>query len=265
MPCALSRLVPALFWLFHDLMLRHPHVSDPLNHTVIYPRVSRAPPHLIFDTLGDPLGKFFPPLSCCLVLDALSNPQLSRSVFAEMLFIPQIIYISHMTRGTPEPARSTTPTGGVEIQTQQTELNHEVTTNCIHITDKYRSGLIEKVPAILELQRAIPQDDKTTYLSVLMVYVKVLDGYKQICIPGGQEERDRDQAETAVPSRDVHEEDATQVTKRHRTPSSESDDDNSARCKISIWDLPWVTCNESSPLYLPPSLTVTQSILENIS
>ena len=61
-----------------------------------------------------------------------------------------------MTQGTPEPACSTTPTGGDEIQTQQTELNHEVTMNCIRITDNYRSGLIEKVPAILELQRAIP-------------------------------------------------------------------------------------------------------------
>ena len=83
-----------------------------------------------------------------------------------------------MTQGTPEPVHSTTPTGGDKIQTQQMELNHEVTTNCIHITDKYRSGLIEKVPAILELQRAIPQDDKTTYLSALTVYIKVLDGYE---------------------------------------------------------------------------------------
>ena len=96
-----------------------------------------------------------------------------------------------MTQGTPEPARSTTPTGGDEIQTQQTELNHEVTTNCIRITDKYRSGLIEKIPAILELQKAIPRDDETTYLSALTVYVKVLDGYERICAPGGQKETDR--------------------------------------------------------------------------
>ena len=95
-----------------------------------------------------------------------------------------------MTQGTPEPARSTTPTGGDDIQTQQTELNHEVTTNCIRITDRYRSGLIEKVPVILELQRVIPRDDETTYLSALAVYIKVLDGYEQIHTPGGQEETD---------------------------------------------------------------------------
>ena len=55
------------------------------------------------------------------------------------------------------------------------------------------------------------------------------------------------------------------MTKRHRAPSSESDDDDSARHKISIRDLPWVTRNKTSPSYLPPSLAATQSILENIS
>ena len=113
-----------------------------------------------------------------------------------------------MTQGTPELVRSTTPTGGDENQTQQTELNHEVTTNCIHITDKYRLGLIEKVPAILELQREIPRDDETTYLSALAAYVKVLDGYKRICTPGGQEETDQVQAETAEPKWDNRQEDA---------------------------------------------------------
>ena len=156
---------------------------------------------------------FFPPLSCFLILDALGFSQLSLSVFAETLFIPQIIRISHMTQGTPELARSTTPTGGDEIQTQQTELNHEVTMNCIHITDKYRSGLIGKVPAILELQRAIPRDDETTYLSVLAVYVKVLDGYERIRALGGQEETDQVQAETAEPKQDDCQEDTARATK----------------------------------------------------
>ena len=170
-----------------------------------------------------------------------------------------------MTQGTPELARSTTLTGGDKIQTQQTELNHEVTTNCIRITDKYRSGLIEKVPAILELQMAIPRDDKTTYLSALTVYIKVLDRYERIRAPGGQEETDRVRAETAEPEQDDHQEDAAQATKRHRAPSSELDDNDSARRKISIRDLPWVTRNETSPSYLPLSLTATQSILKNIS
>ena len=85
--------------------------------------------------------------------------------------------------------------------------------NCICITDRYRSGVIEKVPAILELQRAILQDDETTYLSVLTVYVKVLDRYERIHTPGGEAERDHVRAESAEPGWDKHEEDAAQATK----------------------------------------------------
>ena len=59
-PCTLSRLVPALFWLPHDLMLRHLYVSDHHNRTIINLRVLRAPPHLVFDALSDPLGKLIP-------------------------------------------------------------------------------------------------------------------------------------------------------------------------------------------------------------
>ena len=118
-----------------------------------------------------------------------------------------------MTQGTPAPVQSTTLTAGDEIQTQQTELNHEVMMNCIHITNRYRSGVIEKVPAILELQKAIPQDNNTTYLSALTVYVKVLNGYKRIHAPGGEPERDCVRGESADPRQDKHEEDTAQVTK----------------------------------------------------
>ena len=55
------------------------------------------------------------------------------------------------------------------------------------------------------------------------------------------------------------------MTKRHRTQSSESDDTKSLRPKINICNLPWVTCNNTNPSSLLPSLAATQSILENIS
>ena len=112
-----------------------------------------------------------------------------------------------MTQGTLAPAQSTTPTGGDENQTLQTALNHEVTMKCISITDRYHSGVIEKVPAILELQKAIPQDNKSPFLSALTVYVKVLDGYEQICTPGGDPEGDHDRGESADPEQDEQEED----------------------------------------------------------
>ena len=83
-----------------------------------------------------------------------------------------------MTQGTPALAQSTTLTGGDKNQTEQTALNHEVMTKCISIMDRYRSGVIEKVPAILELQKAILHDNETTFLSALTVYVKVLNGYE---------------------------------------------------------------------------------------
>ena len=241
-------------------------MSQILSITLSYTQGSQELPLVSSLTLS--VTPWVCPSLLSLVFSSLMLSVFLSSVFLcllRLLFVPQIIRISHMTQGTPEPARSTTPTGGDEIQTQQTQLNHEVTTNCIHITDKYRSGLIEKIPAILELQKAIPRDDETTYLSALAVYVKVFDRYERIHTPGGQEETDRVQAETAEPERDDRQEDTARATKRHRAPSSELDDDDSARCKISIWDLPWVTCNETSPSYLPPSLTATQSILENIS
>ena len=58
------------------------------------------------------------------------------------------------------PVQSMTLTVGDENHTLQTALNHEVTMKCISITDRYRLGVIEKVLAILELQEAIPQDNK---------------------------------------------------------------------------------------------------------
>ena len=170
-----------------------------------------------------------------------------------------------MTQGTPALAQSTILTGGDKNHTLQTALNHEVTTKCISITDRYHSGVIEKVLAILELQEVILQDNKSTFLSVLAVYVKVLNGYKWINTPGGVPEGDCDRGESADPEWDKQEEDTAQVTKQHRAHSSELDDNESVRHKISIWDLPWVTRNETNSLYLLPSLITTQSILENIS
>ena len=100
-PCALSRSVPALFWLSCDLVLRHLYVSDHLNCTIINPRVSRAPPHLISDTLGDPLGKLIPPFSLTPSLwhSWWSSAQLF-CIFWE-LFIPQINHISHLWHREP--------------------------------------------------------------------------------------------------------------------------------------------------------------------
>ena len=60
---------------------------------------------------------------------------------------------------------------GDDITIPEAPIGQEVTKACIEITDRYRSGVIEKVVAILK-------DNETIFRSALAVYVKVLDGYK---------------------------------------------------------------------------------------
>ena len=80
-------------------------MSQILSITLSYTQGSRELP-LVFDALGDPLGMFFPPLSCFLVLDALGFSQLSLPVFAETLpsqppFYTEIFIVFIVTVHTP--------------------------------------------------------------------------------------------------------------------------------------------------------------------
>lgn len=166
-----------------------------------------------------------------------------------------------MTEG--ENVESPSPGGDNSIP--EAPINQEVIKTCIEITDQYRSGLIEKINMILKLQKAIPRDDETIFLSALAIYIKVLDGYEQLCVPGVNPTGACDRDVTADSEEEECKEDISQVTKRHRAQSSESDDNKSSRPKINIHNLPWVTRNNTNPSYLSPSLATMQSILENIS
>ena len=73
---------------------------------------------------------------------------------------------------------------GDDITIPEAPIGQEVMKACIKITDQYRSGVIEKVVAILELQEVIPKDDETIFCFVLAVYVKVVDGYERLHTPG---------------------------------------------------------------------------------
>ena len=143
---------------------------------------------------------------------------------------------------------------GDNITIPEAPISQEVTKTCIKITDRYRSGLIEKINAILELQEAIPRDDETIFLSALAIYVKVLDGYEQLHAPGVNPTGARDRDVTADSDKEDREEDVSQVTKRRRTQSSESDDTKSSRPKTNIRNLPWVTHNDTNPSSLWLSL-----------
>ena len=164
-----------------------------------------------------------------------------------------------------EGANVESPSPGGDNSIPEAPTNQEVTKTCIEITDWYWSGLIEKINAILELQKAILRDDETIFLSALAIYVKVLDRYEWLCAPGVNPTGACDRDVTADSKEEKHEEDISQMTKQRRAQSSKLDDNKSSRPKINICNLPWVTCNNTNPSYLSPSLAATQSILKNIS
>ena len=60
-------------------------------------------------------------------------------------------------------------TSGAEDGQPNVSLGTEVTVTCVEITERYRSGVITKVTAVLELQDAI-HDDTATYHQALAAY-----------------------------------------------------------------------------------------------
>ena len=77
-----------------------------------------------------------------------------------------------------------------ENQEEGAQLSSEITRQCIEITERFRSGTLAKVSAILELQSTIPHDDEPTHLKALGAYLRVLDNFERIrgrVEPGGVE------------------------------------------------------------------------------
>ena len=56
----------------------------------------------------------------------------------------------------------------------------DVTEMCVGITEKYRTGTISKVGAILELQSTIPHDVEATYIDTLGAYIQILNNFEHI-------------------------------------------------------------------------------------
>ena len=98
---------------------------------------------------------------------------------------------------------------GGDITIPEAPISQEVMKTCIEITDRYQSGLIEKINVILELQEAIPRDDETIFLSALAVYIKVLDGYEQLHTPGVNLTGAHDRDVTADSDKEDREEDVS--------------------------------------------------------
>jgi hypothetical protein len=156
-------------------------------------------------------------------------------------------------------------TSGGNINQPNTSLSAEIMSKCIEIMERYRSGIITKVTAILRLQSILPHNIKTTYREALGAYIRVLDNFERIRerpIPGGDlaGSRERD----AGSDEEGREENSIRQNKRSRTQSPGSDD-ISTRRKIDVNLFAWVICDGIDPPSLSPSLMQTQTILENFS
>ena len=103
--------------------------------------------------------------------------------------------------------KSSSPGGDISIP--EAPIGQEVMKACIEITDRYRSGVIEKVITILKLQEAILKDDETIFRSALTIYVKVLDGYERLCTPGVNPTGAHDRDVTADSEGEEREEDVS--------------------------------------------------------
>ena len=165
---------------------------------------------------------------------------------------------------------------GDDHEQRDVSFGADVTAKCIEITERFRSGVISKVQAILALQSAIPHDNEHTYLQALGAYMRVLDNFERIrerAIPGpnrpgegdneGRED-DRNEDQDGSEGRDGGNAVVTGQNKRPRSRSLESDDGPTKR-KIDTDAFAWVIRDGIDPPSLPPSLVQTQSILENFS
>ena len=160
--------------------------------------------------------------------------------------------------------------GNTSSEGEQGQPSHgpDIAEKCVEITERYRAGTITKVHAILELQGSIPHDSENTYLETLGAYIRILDNFERIrerTTPRRTAGVDIENEEPDSRTQDGEEgEVATGQNKRARSQSFGTDD-GSAKRKIDATAFAWVICDGIDPPSLSPSLTQTQSILENFS
>ena len=162
---------------------------------------------------------------------------------------------------------------GDEHGQNDTNLTTEITQKCVAITEKFRSGVISKVNAFIDLQRAIPHDesDPSTHIKALEAYIRILDNFKRLRInvggnggaraePDGGDERDGEPGDDGGDGDPPAGQD-----KRHRSHSVDSSGGSPTKRKIDVNAFAWVIRDEIDPPALSPSLAQTQASLENFS
>lgn len=147
--------------------------------------------------------------------------------------------------------------------------NSDVAAKCIEVTERFRAGVITKVPAIIELQDIIPNDSENpvTAIKALESYVRILDNVERL--------RDRGITDGGLGSgnngddeggeRDENAGTTIEQTKRRRSHSVDTEDESSAKRKIDVKTFAWIVRDEIDPPVLSPSLRQTQIALENFS
>ena len=181
-----------------------------------------------------------------------------------------------------EASSSTTrPTLSSAFTPELSEGQRQAVEKCTNIVQDFRSSKITKSKASLLLQQSIPHDDPDddSFLSVYESYFDMLDNFEHYRDGNiGRIDEVQGQlagtADAGVVEQDVTHEQPAQAgtvrpSKRPRSPSSESEEDDYARkTRLDFDALPW---NESedpsldSSMDLSPSLQKTHSLLENFS
>ena len=90
-------------------------------------------------------------------------------------------------RNTPSPGENQPSGGGIdpeEIPPRET-LAAEVLRQCEAVVEQYRTGSLEKVQAVIELQEAIPRDDEQRFRDALAAQLRIIDSIDRVRDGGG--------------------------------------------------------------------------------
>ncbi|KZT18446.1 hypothetical protein NEOLEDRAFT_1143417 [Neolentinus lepideus HHB14362 ss-1] len=154
-----------------------------------------------------------------------------------------------------------------------TEVTNEVSRKCNDVIEKYRSGAIEKVDAILQLQATIPKsaESDAQFKSAFTSYIAILDGAdrardaaaKRGQAAGSGDNGDEEGGQNEPPRTDG-DETASKRSRSYSGSEGEDDEHDGRPSKRSIDEsrLPWVVDELLHPVELSRSLQLTREYLE---
>jgi hypothetical protein len=172
-------------------------------------------------------------------------------------------------------ADENTPVGTDEITptVKERTIPLDVSRTCVAVVEKFKTGALDKLAAVLELQKTIPKtsDDDPTYTRAFAAYFRMLESFEEYRRDAGSRSHTLDDPSDAVgtnhratDSREIAE--VARPTKRARSTESDDDDEEDehpSRKRIDVDALPWIATRDEDELCIHPSLRKTRDILEN--